>query len=177
MALRSEYEAVRASLLHRNPFPSLETAIQEIIFEETRLSLDKTPQFEAALATTRSSHQKSGNQLCKNYNQIGHAFAYCPTIKCKYCHGYGHILEHCPTRPPRQKGGQSKFKNVSKPGSSSVTAVAATEGSTAITMSDLEALFKQVISSNSPAAMSATPGTGSTNGTDSWGGSQSGSII
>ncbi|XP_057993176.1 uncharacterized protein LOC131174124 [Hevea brasiliensis] len=61
-----------------------------------------------------------------------------------YCHGYGYIFEHCPTRPPRPKGGHSKFKNVSKPGSSSVTAVAATEGSTAITMSDLEALFKQV---------------------------------
>ncbi|XP_058005675.1 uncharacterized protein LOC110640683 isoform X2 [Hevea brasiliensis] len=158
MALRSEYEAVRASLLHRNPLPSLDTAIQEIIFEETRLSLDKTPQFETVLATTRSSHQKSGNQLCKNCNQIGHTFAYCPTIECRYCHGYGHILEHCPTRPPRTKGGHSKFKNVSKPGSSSVTAVAATEGSTVITMSDLKALFKQVISSNSPAAMSATPG-------------------
>ncbi|XP_058005676.1 uncharacterized protein LOC110640683 isoform X3 [Hevea brasiliensis] len=144
MALRSEYEAVRASLLHRNPLPSLDTAIQEIIFEETRLSLDKTPQFETVLATTRSSHQKSGNQLCKNCNQIGHTFAYCPTIECRYCHGYGHILEHCPTRPPRTKGGHSKFKNVSKPGSSSVTAVAATEGSTVITMSDLKALFKQV---------------------------------
>ncbi|XP_058005269.1 uncharacterized protein LOC131180966 [Hevea brasiliensis] len=159
MALRLEYEAVRASLLHRNPLPSLDTAIQEIIFEETRFSLDKTPQFETALAITRSSHQKSGNQLCKHCNQIGHAFAYCPTIECRYCHGYGHILEHCPTRPPRPKGGHSKFKNVSKPGSSSVTVVAATEGSTAITMSDLKALFKQVISSNSPAAMSATPGT------------------
>ncbi|KAJ9129226.1 hypothetical protein P3X46_033983, partial [Hevea brasiliensis] len=68
MALRSEYEAVRASLLHRNPLPSLDTAIQEIIFEETHLSLDKTPQFETALATTRSSHQKSSNQLCKNCN-------------------------------------------------------------------------------------------------------------
>ncbi|XP_057993127.1 uncharacterized protein LOC131174086 [Hevea brasiliensis] len=90
------------------------------------------------------AQMKSGNQLCKNCNQIGHAFAYCPTIECIYCHGYGHILEHCPTCPPRPKGGHSKFKNVLKPGSSSVTAVAATEGSTAITMSDLEALFKQV---------------------------------
>ena len=52
MALRPEYEAVRASLLHRNPLPSLDTAIQEIIFEETRLNLDKTPQMDAALATT-----------------------------------------------------------------------------------------------------------------------------
>lgn len=51
----------------------------------------------------------------------------------------------------------SKPKNVLKPGFTSVTD-AATDASTTITMSDLEALLKQVISSNSPAAMSVTPG-------------------
>lgn len=33
MALRPEYEAVRASLLDRDPLPTLDAAIQEIIFE------------------------------------------------------------------------------------------------------------------------------------------------
>ncbi|CAI8618166.1 unnamed protein product [Vicia faba] len=64
MALRPEYEVVRASLLHRNLFLSLDTAIHEIIFEETRLNLDKTPQMDAALATTRFSHQKSNHRPC-----------------------------------------------------------------------------------------------------------------
>ncbi|KAJ6392554.1 hypothetical protein OIU84_026837 [Salix udensis] len=177
MALRPEYESVRASLLHRNPLPSLNTAIQEIIFEETRLNLDKPPQFDIALATTRSSHQKFGNQTCKNCHQMGHVFATCPTIECRYCHVLGHILEHCPTRPPRSKGGFSKSKNMFKPSSSSATVAAATPGSTFVTMSDLEEMVKQVISSNPSTAMSATPGTGLTNGTDSWNGSQSGSII
>jgi hypothetical protein len=89
---------------------------------------------------------------------MGHAFATCPTVECRYCHAFGHILEHCPTRPLRPKGGFSKFKIMSKPGSSSVTVAATTEGSTFVTMSDLEAMVKQVISSNSSTAMSATPG-------------------
>ena len=143
---------------HRDLLPSLNTVIQEIIFEETRLNLDKSPQFYIALATTRSSHQKFGNQTCKNCHQMGHAFATCPTVECRYCHAFGHILEHCPTRPPRPKGGFSKSKIMSKPGSSSATVAATTEGSTFVTMSDLEAMVKQVISSNSSTAMSATPG-------------------
>ncbi|XP_048234433.1 uncharacterized protein LOC125370976 [Ricinus communis] len=176
MALRPEYEAVRASLLHRHPLPTLDMAVQEIIFEETRLNLDNTLNSKIALATTRSSYQKSGNNACKNCNQTSHVFAHCPTIECRYCHALGHILENWPIRPPRPKGGAFKPKTVSKPGFTAASA-ATTEGSTVITMSDLEALLKQVISSNSSAAMSATPGSGSSNGTDSWDGSQGGSII
>jgi len=55
MALRPEYEVGRAFLLHRHPLPSLDVAIQEIIFEETCLNMDKRPQFDITLATTRSS--------------------------------------------------------------------------------------------------------------------------
>ena len=43
MALRPEYESARASLLHWDPLPSLNTAIQEIIFEKTCLNLEKYP--------------------------------------------------------------------------------------------------------------------------------------
>jgi len=160
MALRPEYEVVRASLLHRHPLPSLEAAIQEIIFEETRLNLDKRPQFDIALATTQSSQQKFVTQVCKNCNHSGHTFSNCPIVECKYCHNLGHILEHCPTRPPRPKGGFSKSKSTSRTRSSSITA-AATKGSKALTKGDLEALFKQVISSNTSIAMSTTSGTSS----------------
>ena len=71
--------------------------------------------------------------------------------------GIGHILEHCPTRPPKQNRGSFKSKPPPKFGSSSISA-AATEGSTTITISDIEALLKQVISSNTSTAMSATHG-------------------
>ncbi|KAJ1398972.1 Zinc finger, CCHC-type [Sesbania bispinosa] len=159
MALRSEYEVVRASLLHQHPLPSLDAAILEIIFEETHLNLDKTPQSDTTLVNTRSSHKKPCNQpTCKNCNKNGHSFSTCPTVECRYCHSFGHILEHCPIRPPRPKVGFSKSaNNVTKPAPPSITA-AATESSNAITLSDLEALLKQVISSNNSTTMSATSG-------------------
>ncbi|KAJ7961959.1 Zinc finger protein [Quillaja saponaria] len=119
---------------------------------------------KVAVATThpRSAIQKSGSQSCKNCNHTGHSFANCPTVECRYCHGIGHILENCPTRPHQPKSGSFKPKNVSKTGSSSIAA-ATTKDSTAITISDLEALFKQVLSSNSSfsSAMSITPGNSS----------------
>jgi len=40
MALCPEYEVVRAALLHQNPLRSLDTYIQQIMFEETHLNLD-----------------------------------------------------------------------------------------------------------------------------------------
>lgn len=51
MALRPDYEVVRAPQLHRNPLPSLDTSIQEIIFKETHLNLDKVPQMNTYLST------------------------------------------------------------------------------------------------------------------------------
>ncbi|KAJ6697080.1 hypothetical protein OIU85_003444 [Salix viminalis] len=157
MAQRPEYEYVRASLLHQNPLPSLYTAIQEIIFKETCLYVDKSPQINIALATTRSSYHKFDNQTCKNCHQIGHVFAPCPTVECKYCHALGRILENCPMHPPRPKGGFSKSKTMFKPDSFSVIVVAATINSPFVTMSDLKEMVKQVISSNPSTAMSATP--------------------
>jgi len=157
MDLRPEYEVVRASLLHRNPLPSLDTAIQEIIFEETRLNLAKLLKWMLLLKLLDSHTRKSSHHPCKNCNRTGHVFDNCPTIECRYCHGIGHILENCPMRPPKQNHGFTKSKNIPKSGSSSISA-AATEGSTAITMSDIEALIKQVISSNTSTAMSTTHG-------------------
>lgn len=151
MALHPEYEAVRASLLHRHPLPTLDTAIQGIILEETHLNLDTTPQSEGAFATahSRPSNQKSGAKFCKNCHQNGHNFS-SSTIECKYCHELGHVLENCPIHAPRPKGGSYNTKQSSRSGSSSFIAATNTEGSTSITMRDLDTLLKQVISSSSP---------------------------
>ncbi|KAI4338329.1 hypothetical protein L6164_016669 [Bauhinia variegata] len=149
MALRPEYEVVRASLLHRHPLPTLDTVVQEIIFEETRLGFDKSPQFEIALATTQSKlyYQQSGQKYCKNCHTNGHTFSDCPIVECRYCHKSGHILENCPTRPPKPRGGSTKFKDSSQ--FRSFTAATTSEASTTIIVSDLEALLKQVLSSHS----------------------------
>ncbi|KAK9159704.1 hypothetical protein Syun_006045 [Stephania yunnanensis] len=92
MALRPEYESVRAALLHRDPLPSLNAAVKEILFEETRLGLvNSASSSEVALATTQS-WPKSASYPCKNCKKTGHSFANCPTIECRYCHEHGHIM-------------------------------------------------------------------------------------
>ena len=41
MTLNQDFEPVRAALLHRIPLPSLEGAVAELIYEETRLGIGK----------------------------------------------------------------------------------------------------------------------------------------
>src|SRR5262249_32263414 len=85
MALRPEYESVRAALLHRDHLPSLDAAVKEILFEETRLGLVRSPQSSIALAITQPrTHSESS--FCKHCRNTGHIFAHCPTIECRYCH-------------------------------------------------------------------------------------------
>ncbi|KAA0047306.1 Retrovirus-related Pol polyprotein from transposon TNT 1-94 [Cucumis melo var. makuwa] len=54
MGLRPEYESVRAALLHRSPLPSLDAAIQEILFEEKRLGINLSNYSDVVLASTYS---------------------------------------------------------------------------------------------------------------------------
>ncbi|KAG6529366.1 hypothetical protein ZIOFF_011564 [Zingiber officinale] len=153
MALRPEYESVRAALLHRDPLPTLDTAVKEILFEETRLCLVKPHLSEVALAITQP-RSTSSSVLCKNCRSSDHTFANCPTVECRYCHKHGHILENCPTRPSRPKGDWTKSKYSLKSGSSVVAAAASSNESSSpfVTVGDLEAILKQVIPSYSPSS-------------------------
>ncbi|XP_031745067.1 uncharacterized protein LOC116405245 [Cucumis sativus] len=145
MGLRPEYESVRAALLHRNPLPSLDAAIQEI--------LTYTP-------------NRAANMFCKNCKLSGHKFSNCPKIECRYCHKHGHILDNCPTRPPRPPGTSTKEKIFTKHGSSSVVA-ATSDDSSLIQISDLQSLLNQLISSSSALLFHQVqdPQTGQTIGT------------
>nr|KYP68702.1 Copia protein [Cajanus cajan] len=128
----------------------LHTAMQEIIFEETRLNLNKPNPLDATLAIARFSQQKSSYHPCKIFNRTGHVFANCPIIECIYCHNIGHILENCPTRPPKPNSGTFKPKVVKK--NESHISATAIEGSTSITMSDIDELLhskKQTVVSRS----------------------------
>ncbi|KAA0066596.1 Zinc finger, CCHC-type [Cucumis melo var. makuwa] len=120
-----EYESVHAALLHRNPLPSLDTTVQEILFEEKRLGIISFLPFDVALAT---AHLRQANEtsFCKNYKLHGYKFTNCPTIEYRYCYKRSHILDNCLTHPPRPSGHSHKPKFSLKAGSSSVVVVAAT---------------------------------------------------
>ncbi|XP_050939328.1 uncharacterized protein LOC127148935 [Cucumis melo] len=121
MGLRSEYESVKAALLHRSPLPSLDAAIQEILFEEKRLGINLSKHSDVVLASTYSSLGASST-FCKNCKLTGHKFIDCPKIECRYCHKPGHILDNYPTKPPRPRSYSTRAKNFTKPRNSSVVA-------------------------------------------------------
>ncbi|XP_050938612.1 uncharacterized protein LOC127148571 [Cucumis melo] len=81
MGFRSEYESVRAALLHRSPLPLLDAAIQEILFEEKRLGINLTKHFDVVLASTYSPPGASST-FCKSCKLTGHKFIDCPKIEC-----------------------------------------------------------------------------------------------
>jgi hypothetical protein len=50
-AIRDEFENARASLLHRSPLSSVESALSKLILEKTRLSTMKLHTLEMVMAT------------------------------------------------------------------------------------------------------------------------------
>uniref|UniRef100_A0A2N9HTG2 CCHC-type domain-containing protein n=1 Tax=Fagus sylvatica TaxID=28930 RepID=A0A2N9HTG2_FAGSY len=109
MALTSEFEPVRATLLQQVPLPTLAFAMSQLLSHETRLRTLQPHHPDAVLATatrpSSSSSSRNGPKYCKNCHKQGHLLAECPIIQCRYCHKIGHIIYNCPTKPP--KPGQS----------------------------------------------------------------------
>uniref|UniRef100_A0A2N9FKW5 CCHC-type domain-containing protein n=1 Tax=Fagus sylvatica TaxID=28930 RepID=A0A2N9FKW5_FAGSY len=105
MALTSEFEPVRATLLQQVPLPTLEFAMSQLLSHETRLRTLQPHHPDAVLATvarpSSSSSSRNGLKYCKNCHKQGHLLAECPTIQCRYCHKIGHIVYNCPTKPPK----------------------------------------------------------------------------
>ncbi|OMP10306.1 Zinc finger, CCHC-type [Corchorus olitorius] len=177
MALHPENESIRASLLHRDPLPTLDTTIKEIIFYETRLGLNK-PTLRDVVAAVRPPTPKFSSVRCKNCQQSGHLFSACPKVECRYHHETGHIIKDCLVRPPYQsrvstkQGVSSTSEGVSSspPPASSSIATTVSDVSRFLTLNDLEALLKQIIpsSSSSQLALIVVPYKGSSNEEASW---------
>uniref|UniRef100_A0A2N9GCA0 CCHC-type domain-containing protein n=1 Tax=Fagus sylvatica TaxID=28930 RepID=A0A2N9GCA0_FAGSY len=113
MALTSEFEPVRATLLQQMQSLLLLHVLQ-------------------ALTSSRN-----GPKYCKNCHKQGHLLAECQTIQCRYCHKIGHIVYNCPTKPP--KPGQSGI--LPRPVNPSVAAAAAAKTHPLIPLSHLSRYF------------------------------------
>src|SRR4051812_35093059 len=91
--LRPEFEALRGSLLHRSPLPSITDAVCELISEETRLRLLSSAQSPAtvtsALAASRTSPLPPAVRGPPKVN---------PKVTCFYCKKPGHIVSACKVR-------------------------------------------------------------------------------
>ena len=105
MKLKSEYESVRASLMNRDPVPSLDVCFGELLREEQRLHTQNTmeqakvgPVAYAAYNRGRGTEMKKTQ--CYSCKKYGHIAPYCPNKVCSYCKQSGHIIKECPIRPP-----------------------------------------------------------------------------
>jgi hypothetical protein len=88
MALQDDFESTRASLLHRQPLPTLDAAFSELICEETRRSTMKMQSFDMVLATAScgTSQSSTGHPSSQSTSKTGF---------CKWCKRNGHTINEC----------------------------------------------------------------------------------
>jgi hypothetical protein len=88
MALQDDFESTRASLLHRQPLPTLDAAISKLISEETRRSTMKMQSFDIVLATAScgTSQSSTGHSSSQSTSKTGF---------CKLCKRNGHTINEC----------------------------------------------------------------------------------
>ncbi|CAH9130393.1 unnamed protein product [Cuscuta epithymum] len=125
MALRSEFELMRGSILHRTPLPSVDSVVHELLAEETRL---KTHTSKAAHASTpsvfavpQSADSSAMAVRTQRFSQNRHM----TTQECAYCKEQGHWKNQCPKLLERNRqtgqprGGrapQSQYRSGSRRG-------------------------------------------------------------
>ena len=95
MSLHKDFEPIRGQLLNRNPALSLDTAVNELVREETRLAtlqaqnklnvLVITPSTPPIEQFQQSGHSSGSSNHCKQTNKKF----------CNYCKRPGHTIETC----------------------------------------------------------------------------------
>ena len=123
MALHSDYEPVRASLLHQETFPKLESVVAELLSKETHLGILKNPQFDI-----------TGQVLLATSSYSFHF-----EKSCNYCKQPGHLISKCRKLQRKQKEQSTQSKCL--PCSSAATTNSA---SISISLNDLQAIFNQI---------------------------------
>ncbi|KAA8517060.1 hypothetical protein F0562_017122 [Nyssa sinensis] len=160
MALRDDFESTRASLLHRQPLPTLDAAVSELISEETRRSTMKMQSSDMVLATaSRGPSPSSTGRPSSQSNS--------PIRLCQWCNFRGHTIDECrkyKSYQRRQASRQTATVSSSTPAhqtaalaSSTSSAPESSSPSTPLTAADVTALIHQVLSQSST-ALSVTPG-------------------
>ncbi|XP_073063790.1 uncharacterized protein [Primulina eburnea] len=119
MALRNDFEGLRGTILHRNPLPSVDSVVSELLAEEIRLKshVDKgtiptTPSVFAAPQRPQSNHQNRSNTKvsqdeCAFCKEKGHWKAQCPLLLSK---GKGKPQQQKPQQQQHQPSQNTPWK-------------------------------------------------------------------
>ena len=117
MALNVEFEAARASFLHKDPPHSLEKVISEVLIKETRLAILKVQRLTIVTDTIVAAISFSSSHLKRKI--------------CNYCKKPRHVISECCKLQSKQViGSNNQFRGKSFLGSTSVTVTPLTRRST-----------------------------------------------
>ncbi|XP_042966592.1 uncharacterized protein LOC122300179 [Carya illinoinensis] len=133
MKLRPEFEPVLAGLLNRDPVPSLDICLGDLLREEQRLSTQISMTSENVFSETvnvaYAAHGRGRNKLqCFNCKEFGHIARNCPKKVCNYCKKEGHIIKDYRIRPQNRQS-QAFQADVQSSASSSVPSTVSCDSS------------------------------------------------
>ncbi|CAB4279072.1 unnamed protein product [Prunus armeniaca] len=104
MALRDDFEALRGSILHRNPLPSVDSVLNELLAEEVRLTshagtgLLPLPNQTVFAAQSRSFHSSQNKPRPR-----------VAADECAFCKEKGHWKSQCPVLLNKKSQPQQVF--------------------------------------------------------------------
>ncbi|KAF5451731.1 hypothetical protein F2P56_026811 [Juglans regia] len=117
MKLRSDFESVHSQLMNRDPVPSLDDCLGDLLQEEQRLLTRSTMKQQLAssaqvafTAQGKSKGRDYSTTQCYSCKGFGHIATHCPKKFCNYCKKSRHIIKDCPIQPPqKQESAYSTF--------------------------------------------------------------------
>ncbi|XP_041014869.1 uncharacterized protein LOC121257743 isoform X2 [Juglans microcarpa x Juglans regia] len=132
MELRPEFEPVRADLLNRNPVPSLDICLGDLLREEqrssTQMGMTSDKVFSEAVNVAYATQGRGRNKLqCFSCKELGHIARNCLKKVCNYCKKEGHIIKDYQVRPQNRQS--QDFQAVVQPSSSSAPPIVSSNSS------------------------------------------------
>ncbi|KAF3621213.1 hypothetical protein FXO37_32912 [Capsicum annuum] len=107
MKLRFEFETLRSHLMNRDPSPSLDVCLRELLREEQCfVTQNAFKQVDIVVAFAAQGKGKGRDMIrtqcysCKGYGHIASNYG---RKFCNYCKQQGHIIIECLTRPQNRK--------------------------------------------------------------------------
>ncbi|XP_047342810.1 uncharacterized protein LOC124946290 [Impatiens glandulifera] len=115
-ALRSNFETLRGSILHRNPLPSVDLVVHELIAEEIRIKtrLDKEHNPTSTSFVLATPHNPSSNHPNRLNSRVA-------MDECAFCKKKGHWKGQCPLlinkgkQPHQQQQSQPQQQSQRRP--------------------------------------------------------------
>ncbi|XP_027918140.1 uncharacterized protein LOC114177099 [Vigna unguiculata] len=112
MKLRSDFDATRSNLMNRDPVPTLDACLSELLREEQRIKThtvmeqnmnSSAPVSVAYAAQGKNKPRDMRSVQCYSCKGFGHLAKDCSQKFCNYCKKRGHIISACPIRPAKKQ--------------------------------------------------------------------------